>query len=150
MTVKIISLFDIKLYSVPLINNDQKFIVVLTVASDSFLSRATWKLSKSPNSFLRINFNSTYHLPVGLSLKTSDHKFLWLFSFPMRSTFPVYFIFVNFVVQIIFNEDYRLSSLCDSVFSNLSLFPPFYFQIFCWTYSFWTETNWFSNFDNLH
>ena len=41
MTVKIISLFDIKLYSVPLINNDQKFIVVLTVASDSFLSRAT-------------------------------------------------------------------------------------------------------------
>jgi len=41
MTVKIISVFDIKVCSVPLINDDQKFIVVLTVASYSFLSRAT-------------------------------------------------------------------------------------------------------------
>jgi len=40
-TVKIVSPFYIKLFSVPLINDDQKFILVLTIASDSFLSRVT-------------------------------------------------------------------------------------------------------------
>jgi len=64
MTVKIVSLFDIKLFSVPLFNDDQKFIVVLTVASDSFLSRTTWKLSKFPNFFK--NFNTTFGIPLGL------------------------------------------------------------------------------------
>ena len=151
MTVTIISLFDIKLFSIPLINDGRKFIVVLTVARDSFLSRATWKLSNFPKPVFCRWISIPYSIfQWGFSNKISGHKCLWLNSFPLRATFPVYVTLVNFIVQITFNEAYILSSLCDSFSSSLFVFHPSYVQILCWTYSFWMKTNWYSNSDYRH